>query len=303
MRSLIIHGKGEAILGRGGLTLEDLPVRFQEVFPEVSPKYIDSLSLLAGLAAREALRGSPGALEEKARKECAVVLGSAFGAIESMLEFDAQALLKGPNAVNPMDFPNTVANAAGSRVGIWLKLTGPNVTLTNGDTAFLDALGFAWEGLQGGLFKRGLVGAVEKVPSFLRPMETPSGPVKLREGAFFLQASGERGENALFEVTGHFAAQLKPDATLPSAFSDRFDALWDGVDWLGCPKGTPLEPRFPVELERFTPSPGILELGMGGLESLNAFLASPAIRGVLGVFSRAERKISLVRVEKTGRSV
>lgn len=305
MKPLIIHQKGEAILGRDGLTLENLPAKFQEAFADLSPKYIDALSLLAGLAAAQALKGADGSLEvpeEKARKEFAVVLGSAFGATESTVDFDAQALAKGPNAVNPMDFPNTVANAAGSRVGIWLKFTGPNVTLTNGDTAFLDALGFAWEGLQGGVFKRGLVGAAEKVPSFLRSMVSPSGSPELREGACFLRASGEREEGSLFEVTGYFASQLRPDLTLPPAFSSRLDALWEGVDWLGCAE-TPLESRLPGKLERFKPIASVLELGLGGWEALTAFLGSSHTCGVLGSFSKVERKISWVRVEKIGRSV
>src|SRR3970040_1941391 len=112
MRQLFIHRKGEAILGRDGLAVDGLPDEFQKFFPDISPKYIDSLSLLAGIAAGRALGAGPRPAGEIAR-DFAVILGSGFGAIDSTVEFDTQALLKGPNTVNPMDFPNTVANAAG----------------------------------------------------------------------------------------------------------------------------------------------------------------------------------------------
>lgn len=176
MKPLAVHRQGEAFLDQDGLTVENLPDEFQKAFPDLSPKYIDSVSLLASIAASRALKEGISSFTEEQRKDFAVIVGSAFGAIDSTITFDAQALEKGPNAVNPMDFPNTVANAAGSRIGIWLQLKGPNVTLTNGGTSLIDAIGFAWEGYNSGLFQRCLVGAVDKVPAFLKPLANPEEP-------------------------------------------------------------------------------------------------------------------------------
>jgi hypothetical protein len=296
MTTLAIHRIGKALLGPGTLSLEGLPEEFQKRFPEVSPKYIDTASLLAGIAAIEALRGSD--LTEEERRDFSVVLGSALGTLESVLGFDGQALQKGPNAVNPMDFPNTVANAPGSRVGIWLQLKGPNVTLTNGGTAFLDALGFAWEAAKGGLFQRGLVGAVERVPDSLRILvrKAPEGG-GIQEGACLLLADREEGGAPLFRVEDYFSLQLGPGLLLPPAFIGRWRSFWEGVRWLGCPTGTPLLEGPPTGMMRWTPPPGV-DLGLGGLGAMEAFLASPHPLGVLGAYAPAERKMAFVRITK-----
>lgn len=299
MKPLIVHRKGELFLNEGGLSAENLPEEFQKTFPELSPKYIDPVSLLAGITAGRILRESGFSAGSEMGQDFAVIVGSAFGAIDSTVNFDAQALEKGPNAVNPMDFPNTVANAAGSRIGIWMRLKGPNVTLTNGGTSLLDAVGFAWEGYNSGLFSRCLVGAVEKVPVFLKPLASSSaGTGKVREGSCFLQASGVETGETLFRVRDYFALQLKPNFEIPIGFLQRFNQLWDGVEWLGFLDGTPLEDQIPPQVVRYSSKPPLVELGMGGWEALNQFLSVPQSRGVIGVFSRPERKVSFIKVEK-----
>ncbi len=299
MKPLFVHRKGEAILGWDGLALEKVPQAFQGLYPNESPKYIDSLSLLAAIAAGRALEGSALLSRKELRENFGVVLGNGFGAIASSLDFDRQALLKGPNTVNPMDFPNTVANAAGSRIGIWLQLKGPNVTLTNGGTSFIDAIGFAWEGYNAGLFQCCLTGAVEKVPATLKHLVT-SAPtaMDLREGACLLLASGDNNGEKLFEVMDYFSVQLKPVLSLPKLSSGRWDQLWEGAQWLGFPGDTPLEPLFPGNIVRFTPNPSVMELGLGGLGCLSAFLSAPPTQGVIGAYSSMERKISLIKIKR-----
>ena len=299
LKPLILHRKGDALLGQNGLTDATLPVEFQKTFPDVSPKYIDNLSLLAGIAAGRALNGMAAGLGQEARRNFAVVAGSALASMESVLDFDSQALLKGPNTVNPMDFPNTVANAAGSRIGIWFQLKGPNVTLTNGSTSLVDAIGFAWEGYNSGLFQYCLAGAVEKVPALLKPMAAPaSPPAAFREGASFLLGSGIRNEDFLFEVVDYFTVQLRPDLSLPIGFQKRFELLWNEVEWLGHSDSGFLESYFPKELVRYSPNPVVLELGLGGLESLERFLSTPSPCGVIATASKMERKISFIKIKK-----
>jgi hypothetical protein len=294
MKPLTVSRKGEVFLGQDGISAESLPLEFQKCFPDLSPKYIDPVSLMAGIAARRAL-GEGGAQGS----DSAVIIGTAFGAIDSTVEFDAQALKSGPNAVNPMDFPNTVANAAGSRIGIWLQLKGPNITLTNGETSFIDALGFAWEGYNSELFQDCLVGAVEKVPDFLKPLAPAENPsAAIREGSCLLFASPQQDGPALFEITDYFSLQLKPDFSVPKPFQERLECLWDGVEWLGFPLGTPLESRIPSDLTRDILDPSVLEMGLKGVQSLNRFPFADATHGLLGAFSKAERKFSFVRLNK-----
>jgi hypothetical protein len=299
LRPLLVHQKGEVFLGNDGLTPETLPQEFQKAFPEVSPKYHDSVSLLAGIAAQRAVGGNGmGAWEGVPRDNFAVIVGSAFGSIDPTMEFDGQALRKGPNAVNPMDFPNTVSNAAGSRIGIWLQLKGPNITLTNGGTSLIDAIGFAWEGLNGNLFEHCLVGAVDKLPEFLKPYGTPGASPEYREGSVFLLASGAKGKGFLFQVEDYLSIQLKPGGGLPAAFLGRWEEFWKRVEWLGFPSGTPLENHLPQGLPRHIPDAGLVESGLSGWESLQAFLSSSHRRGALGAFSRPEGKFALIKLDR-----
>ncbi len=290
MRPLFILGKGEILLGVNGTGEESLPILFQELFPELSPKYIDPLSLMAGMAAKKALDSASQPLEADARRHCAVVLGTGFGALESSVAFDQQALLKGPNTVNPMDFPNTVANAAGSRIGIWLQLKGPNVTLTNGGTSLLDALGFAWEGLNSGLFQRCLVGAAEKIPNFLRA----SAPVG--DGAILFLGTGEESSGTSFGVEDFLSIQWKRDGTIPLPFRSRLDDFWGGVEWAALPEGSPLGPFLPDGISRGAAGDPAREQGMGGRKALEDFFSSGWPSGVVASMAAEERRVTLVKL-------
>jgi len=299
MKPLFLLSKGRAVLAKDDLRVEDLPSEFKKDFPDQDPKYIDKVSQLAGIAAARALRESKSPIPDQLRKDFAVIVGTAFGAIDSTIDFDAQALAKGPNAVNPMDFPNTVANAAGSRIGIWMQMKGPNVTLTNGETSLLDAMGFALQGYNNGLFQHCFVGAADKVPDFLKsPVMRTSTDVEIQEGACFFLASASEEVKSLGRVTDYFGLQLKTDFAIPIAFRQRFDEFWDEVKWLGGPEGLPLEGSFPAGLARYRTSATVLEFGLGGFEALNAFWSAPASCGVVTAFSKSERKMSFIKIRK-----
>ncbi len=300
MKPLVLLRKASAVLGEDGLLPGNLPSEFQALFPEESPKYIDPISLLAGIGAGRIFRQGENPLSPA--PDDAVILGTAFGALESSLEFDRQALLKGPNTVNPMDFPNTVANAAGSRIGIWLQLKGPNVTLTNGGTSFIDALGFAWEGMNGGLFSRCLVGAVEKAPDFLNPTGVAGKlPFTMKSGAFLLLGAVE-GEGFL-QVNDYFSVQWKPDGTLPLVYQELLKGFFVETEWLGLPLDSLMEKFVPQGIARFSPEASILELGLSGKLSLESFLDSSHCTGVLGAVAAEERRISLVKIKREKRSL
>ncbi len=301
MKPLVLQRKASVLLGQEGLKMEDLPGEFQALFPDQSPKYIDTLSLMAGIAAGRIFRR--GDNPPVPNPTDAVILGTAFGAFESSVEFDRQALIKGPNTVNPMDFPNTVANAAGSRIGIWLQLKGPNITLTNGGTSFIDALGFAWEGMNGGLFQSCLVGAAEKIPEFLKKAGLKGNPsLTIQEGAFLMRASGSEDDEGFLQVEDYASAQWKPDGTLPAGSGNILKSLLDEAEWIGLPMATPVEKLLPEGVFRFVPNSSILELGLNGRISLEHFLSSPNHLGVLGAVAAEEKRISLVKIARKKRS-
>jgi 3-oxoacyl-[acyl-carrier-protein] synthase II len=77
------------------------------------------------------------------RREWGLVLGTMFGSVRTIAEFDRRALTAGPSYVKPFDFANSVINAAAGQVAIWHGLRGVNATVSGGTGAGLQALGLA----------------------------------------------------------------------------------------------------------------------------------------------------------------
>lgn len=73
-------------------------------------------------------------------KDFGVSIGTTFGSLHSLSEFDRESVIKGPQLVNPALFPNTVANFPASQVSIYFKIKGFNTTISTGMCAGLDAI-------------------------------------------------------------------------------------------------------------------------------------------------------------------
>jgi 3-oxoacyl-[acyl-carrier-protein] synthase II len=72
-----------------------------------------------------------------------VSVGSTFGSLHSISQFDQVCLTEGPRLVNPSFFPNTVINSPASRISIRFKIKGFNTTISTGFCAGLDAMYYA----------------------------------------------------------------------------------------------------------------------------------------------------------------
>src|SRR3990172_13382936 len=55
-----------------------------------------------------------------------VSIGTTFGSLHSISQFDRVGLIEGPRSVNPSHFPNTVINSPASQVSIRFKIKGFN---------------------------------------------------------------------------------------------------------------------------------------------------------------------------------
>jgi 3-oxoacyl-[acyl-carrier-protein] synthase II len=72
-----------------------------------------------------------------------VSVGTTFGSLHSISQFDRAGLTEGPRYVNPSHFPNTVINSPASRVSIRFKIKGFNTTISTGFCSGLDAVSYA----------------------------------------------------------------------------------------------------------------------------------------------------------------
>ncbi|MDQ0272997.1 beta-ketoacyl-[acyl-carrier-protein] synthase family protein [Cytobacillus purgationiresistens] len=101
-----------------------------------SSKYIMGASILA-------LKNSNLFENKPEANEIGVVVGCNFTGMESAIDYDLTTLNKGPKFVSPMQAPNALANSPASQLGIRFGAKGSNTTITTGENAGLDSIGFA----------------------------------------------------------------------------------------------------------------------------------------------------------------
>jgi 3-oxoacyl-[acyl-carrier-protein] synthase II len=104
---------------------------------------LDRTGQLLASAARMALENSGWTAEALTRNDVGLVLGTMFGSMHTISEFDRRCLVDGPACVSPMNFANTVINSAASQTAIWHNLRGMNSTTATGATSGLVAIGYA----------------------------------------------------------------------------------------------------------------------------------------------------------------
>ena len=122
---------------------------------------IDRTGLLTIVAAQRALissgfaGGTPPSL--------GLVLGTMFSSAHTIGEFDRRAQTAGPEFASPLDFANTVLNAAAGQAAIRLSLTGINTTIAGGHASGLHAMAYAYDLITAGVADVLLAGGVEEV--------------------------------------------------------------------------------------------------------------------------------------------
>lgn len=104
---------------------------------------LDRSARLICSAARLAIDDAHIAIADENTRSMGVSIGSTFGSLHSISQFDRVGLVEGPRFVNPSHFPNTVLNAPASRVSIQFKIKGFNTTISTGFCAGLDAVSYA----------------------------------------------------------------------------------------------------------------------------------------------------------------
>jgi 3-oxoacyl-[acyl-carrier-protein] synthase II len=104
---------------------------------------IDRTGRLLLAAAGQALAASGWTAERLAAEEAGLVLGTTFCSVRTIAEFDRRGLQLGPAYASPLDFANSVINAAAGQAAIWYGLRGLNSTLSGGEASGLQAIAYA----------------------------------------------------------------------------------------------------------------------------------------------------------------
>jgi len=124
---------------------------------------LDRSARLACSAAKLALDDSRLEITDANAGGFGVSLGSTFGSLHSISQFDRSGLIDGPRFVNPSHFPNTVVNSPASQISIRFNIKGFNTTISTGFCAGLDAVSYAADFIRQGRADVVLAGGVEEL--------------------------------------------------------------------------------------------------------------------------------------------
>lgn len=193
---------------------------------------LDRTSRLVASAAQLALDDSHYTTEMREREEVGLVLGTMFCSVHTIAEFDRRALQAGPTYASPMDFSNTVINAAAGQTAIVHNLRGINSTIATGSTSGLQALSYAADLIRLGRARALLAGGAEEMcfesfygfersgllcssiqsaDHFPIPFDVRRNGIVLGEGAALLmleemESARQRGAHVLAEIKGYGSA-------------------------------------------------------------------------------------------------
>ena len=265
---------------------------------------LDRATMLLLLSSRMALEDSKVIITAENTNEIGVDVGTTFGSLQSLSEFDKESVTKGPQVVNPSHFPNTVANLPASQVSIYFKIKGFNTTVSTGMCAGLDAIDCSIKAINNHNRKIILTGALEEMCEqtflgfyklkYLSGSE-PNGKVfscpfdKRRNGVVFGEGSGvmilenlesaqKRGANIYAEIGG-FASSFDPFRM------NRYNL-----------KGTGMAEAMKLALEKATLEPENIDYICANANStLDGDLAEA--RAIKKVFGSAAKKISVSSIK------
>jgi 3-oxoacyl-[acyl-carrier-protein] synthase II len=190
---------------------------------------LDRTGRLAAAAARRALEASGWTDAARAEREVGLVLGTLFGSMQTISAFDRRGMTDGPKYVKPMEFANSVINAAAGQTAIRFDLRGVNATVSGDLTAGLQALGYAADLIRTGRADAVLAGGADELcveslygfhklgllcrSTVTRPTPLgvpPTGMVPGEAAALLmlesLESAESRGATVLAELLGHASA-------------------------------------------------------------------------------------------------
>jgi 3-oxoacyl-[acyl-carrier-protein] synthase II len=172
----------------------------------------DRTARLAACAAELTLRDAGRRADAGSEGEIGLVLGTMFGSLRTIAEFDRRGVIEGPEYVSPLDFANTVICAAAGQLAIVHGLRGANCTISCGAASGLEAIGqgarliesgrltavlaggaeeFCYESFYGFLKAGRLCGSGSAGPEFPIPYDRRRNGCVLGEGAAFVMLEDE----------------------------------------------------------------------------------------------------------------
>ncbi len=149
--------------GLPALDVGEIDFDHRHYFGRANVRPLDRTARLATAAAQLALDASGWTSDHREAHDVGLVLGTMFGSVHTVSAFDLRSQTAGPQYAKPLDFANSVINAAAGQVAIWHGLRGVNSTVTGGLTASAQALAYAADLIRTGRADALLAGGAEEL--------------------------------------------------------------------------------------------------------------------------------------------
>ena len=136
----------------------------RDFIPAMKMRRMNTLSRVALSAAKLAVTNAGDPALDQAT---GVAVGTAFGPVQTSVEYMNEYVEKGPALAPPQLFAESVANAPGSHIAIDLDLRGFNITITQRESSVLAAAMYAASQIIKGAAPAALIGGVDEVNEML----------------------------------------------------------------------------------------------------------------------------------------
>ena len=124
---------------------------------------LDRTSRLLCSAAARALDDAALGNEARVGLDVGLVVGTTYCSLRTIAEFDRRGQKLGPGYASPLDFSNSVINAAAGQAAIWFGLTGVNATIASGEASGLQAIAYAADLIASGQADAIVAGGAEEL--------------------------------------------------------------------------------------------------------------------------------------------
>lgn len=126
-------------------------------------RYYTESAKFAIAASMLALEDGGVEINDSKAEQIGVILGATFANLRSAQEFDRDGLIDDPRYLNPMLFPNTMLTIPAAQITLKLGIKGLHKTISTGQTASHDAIGYASDLIGRGSYRMMLAGGVEEL--------------------------------------------------------------------------------------------------------------------------------------------
>lgn len=230
---------------------------------------LDRSTRLVCSAAKLALDDARLAINDGNSDFIGVSVGSTFGSLHSVSQFDREGLIEGPKYVNPSLFPNTVINSPASNISIRFGMKAFNTTISTGFCASLDAIIYGADFIYLDRAHAVLAGGVEELCEETFMMFDASGYLAKARGANVICCPYDKRRNGFLPSEGASLVMLESESHARGrggnilAFVRGYGNAFDTASDCAASQGQGLQRAISEALRQASLSPGDIDVVFG----------------------------------------